>query len=201
MDKIAVVVLAAGNSKRMGQSKQLLPWGDSTLLGNVVKNVLAVDAYKIFVVLGAYHNEIIRKIDLSKVTVLINENWHQGLGSSIAAAITEIEKKYSEINAVLFVLADQPFVSYLHLNEIIELHYKEKEAIIITKKDDYKGVPVLFSRKFFPELMSLSNDEGAKQIINRNKNCVKEIVCQDNTADIDTFEAYEALHEIFKSGN
>lgn len=201
MDKIAVVVLAAGNAKRLGQSKQLLPWGNSTLLGNVVRNVLAVDAHKFFVVLGAYSNEIIEKINLSETTVLINGNWQQGLGSSIASAIAEIENKYSEVNSVLLVLADQPFISSIHLNAIIKLHSTEKESIIITRKEDYIGVPVLFPRKFFRELMLLSNDEGAKQIINRNKNWVKEVVSQDDTADIDTFESYEALHKIFKSEN
>lgn len=201
MDKIAVVVLAAGNAKRLGQSKQLLPWGNSTLLEKVVKNVLAVNAHKFFVVLGAYSNEIIEKINLSETTVLINDNWQQGLGSSIAFAITAIDNKYSDVNAVLFVLADQPFISSIHLNAMIKLHLIEKESIIITKKEDYMGVPVLFPRKFFTELMSLSNDEGAKQIINRNKNGVKEVICQDDTADIDTFEAYEALLKIFKNGN
>lgn len=201
MDKIAVVVLAAGNAKRLGQSKQLLPWGNSTLLGNVVRNVLAAGAHKFFVVLGAYSNEIIEKINLSEVTVLINENWQQGLGSSMASAITEIDNKYSEVNAVLLVLADQPFISSIHLNAMIKLHLTEKESIIITRKEDYMGVPVLFPRKFFTELMLLSNDEGAKQIINRNKDWVKEVVSKDDTADIDTFEVYEALYEIFKSKN
>ncbi len=196
MDKIAVVVLAAGNAKRLGQSKQLLPWGNSTLLGNVVDNVLTVDAHKTFVVLGAYRNEILEKINLSEATVLINGNWQQGLGSSIASAITEIDDKYPELNAVLLVLADQPFIGSIHLNAIINLHLTEKESIIITRKEDYRGVPVLFPRKFFKELRLLSNDEGAKQIINRNKNCVKEVFSQDNIADIDTFEAYEALHKI-----
>lgn len=201
MDKIAVVVLAAGNAKRLGQSKQLLPWGNSTLLEKVVKNVLAVDAHKFFVVLGAYSNEIIEKINLSEATVLINDNWQQGLGSSIAAAITEIDNKYPEVNAVLLVLADQPFISSIHLDAMIKLHLREKESIIITRNEDYMGVPVLFPRKFFSELMLLSNDEGAKQIINRNKNWIKEVVSQDDTADIDTFESYEALHKIFKSKN
>lgn len=201
MDKIAVVVLAAGNAKRLGQSKQLLPWGNSTLLEKVVKNVLAVNAHKFFVVLGAYSNEIIEKINLSETTVLINDNWQQGLGSSIAFAITAIDNKYSDVNAVLFVLADQPFISSIHLDAMSKLHSTEQESIIITRKGDYRGVPVLFPRKFFTELMSLSNDEGAKQIINRNKNGVKEVICQDDTADIDTFEAYEALLKIFKNGN
>ncbi|GGF06125.1 nucleotidyltransferase family protein [Flavobacterium limi] len=196
MNKIALVVLAAGYSKRMGQPKQLLPWRNSTLLGSVIKNTFSVEADEIFVVLGAHNNEIKEKTDLSQTIILINENWQQGLGSSIAFAIAEIDKNYPDINAVLFVLADQPFISQHHLNAIIELHNKEKEAIIITRKEDYRGVPVLFPRKFFSELILLSNDEGAKQIINRNKSEVREVITQDNVVDIDTFESYTELHRV-----
>lgn len=199
MNQIAIVILAAGSAKRMGQSKQLLPWGDSTLLDSAIKNALSANANNFFVLLGAYKNEIKEKIDLSKTIVLINENWEQGLGSSIASATAEIDKKYTDINAVLFVLGDQPFISSFHLNAMIQFHNKEKELIIITKKKDYKGVPVLFPRKFFSELMSLSNDEGAKQIIKRNKNQVSEIVTLDNIADIDTLESYSELLKIKSS--
>lgn len=201
MNQIALIVLAAGVAKRMGVSKQLLPWGDSTLLGSVIKNAFSTDADIVFVVLGAYKNEIGEKIDLLNSIVVINENWEQGLGSSIALITDEIDKKYPNINAVLFVLADQPFISSLHLNAMVKLHHKETESIIITKKQDYRGVPVLFPRKYFSELMLLSNDEGAKEIIYKNKSQVIEVVTQDNTADIDTYKAYEALHKIFTSQN
>lgn len=194
MNQVAIVILAAGNAKRMGQSKQLLPWKNSTLLGSVLANILSADADIFFVVLGAHRNDIEDKIDLSHNIVLINENWQQGIGSSIALAAAEIDKKYPNINTILFVLADQPFISSLHLNTIIKLHHQEKEAIIITRKEDYRGVPVLFPRKFFSELMLLSNDEGAKPIINKNKNHVREAVTQDDISDIDTFESYIALH-------
>ena len=194
MNQTAIVVLAAGNSKRMGQSKQLLPWKDSTLLGSAIKNAFSVEADEIFVVLGAYRNEITNKIDLSKTNILINEDWEQGLGSSIALATLEIDQKYPNINAILFVLADQPFISVHHLNAIIAIHNKEKGIIIMTRKEDYRGVPVLFPRKFFSELMLLSNDEGAKQIINRNKNQVREVVAYDDITDIDTMESYTEFY-------
>ena len=193
MNQIAIVVLAAGNAKRMGQSKQLLRWGDSTLLGSTVKTILSTDADKVFVVLGAYSDEIRDKVDLSETIVLVNENWQQGLGSSIALAVAVINEKYSGINAVLFTLADQPFISNIHLNTIMKLHIKEEQAIIITRKEEYRGVPVLFPRKFFPELMLLSNDEGAKQIVANNKNQVEEVLTQDEVEDIDTYEAYVRL--------
>ena len=196
MNQIAIVVLAAGNAKRMGSSKQLLPWGDSTLLGSAVKSICSTDAYKVFVVLGAYRDEIREKVDLSETIVLVNENWQQGLGSSIALAIKEIAEKYPDIKAVLFALADQPFISNIHLNTIMKLHLKEQQAIIITRKEQYKGVPVLFPRKFFPELMLLSNDEGAKEVVVNNKSQVVEVLTQDETEDIDTYEAYVRLFQI-----
>lgn len=196
MNQIAIVILAAGNAKRMGLSKQLLPWGDSTLLGSAIKIIRSTDASKVFVVLGAYRDEIRKKVDLSETVVLVNENWQQGLGSSIALAVAALDEKYSDINAVLFTLADQPFIGNVHLNTIMKLHLKKQQAIIITRKEHYSGVPVLFPRKFFAELMLLSNDEGAKQIVTNNKNQVVEVLTQDETADIDTYETYEKLFQI-----
>jgi molybdenum cofactor cytidylyltransferase len=190
------VVLAAGNAKRMGQSKQLLPWGNSTLLGSIIRNVLLTDAGVFFAVLGAYQNEITEKINFSKTNILINENWQKGLGSSIALAIEEIDQKYPDVNAVLFVLADQPFISHFHLNAMLKLHQKEEEIIVITTKEDYKGVPVLFPGQYFPELMSLCGDEGAKEVIKRNKSQIREAKTKDDIIDIDTFESYHALHKI-----
>ncbi|WP_163397523.1 nucleotidyltransferase family protein [Flavobacterium fluviatile] len=195
MSKIAIVILAAGNSKRMGQSKQLLAWKDSTLLGSVIENAFCADADEIFVVLGAYRNEIKEKTDLSKTIILTNKNWQQGLGSSIAFATAEIDKNYPNINAILFVLADQPFIRSQHLNAITALHNKKKEAIIITRREEYGGVPVLFPRKFFSELGSLSNDEGAKEVIWRNKSHVSEVVTDDDITDIDNFESYIILNQ------
>ncbi|CAD0002987.1 nucleotidyltransferase family protein [Flavobacterium chungangense] len=196
MSQTAIVVLAAGNAKRMGKSKQLLPWGNSTLLGSIIRNVLLTDADLFFAVLGAYQNEIIEKINFSKTNVLINENWQKGLGSSITLAVEEINQKYTDVNAVLFVLADQPFIGHIHLNTMLKLHQKEEEVIIITAKEDYKGVPVLFPGKYFPELMLLSGDEGAKEIIKKNKSQVREVETKDDIIDIDTFESYHALHKI-----
>ncbi|HEX8016913.1 MAG TPA: nucleotidyltransferase family protein [Flavobacterium sp.] len=196
MSQTAIVVLAAGNAKRMGQSKQLLPWGDSTLLGSIIRNVLLTDAGVFFAVLGAYQNEITEKINFSKTNILINENWQKGLGSSIAVAIEEIDQKYPDVNAVLFVLADQPFISHVHLNAMLKLHQKEEEVIIITTKEDYKGVPVLFPGKYFPELISLCSDKGAKEVIKKNKSQVREAETRDDITDIDTFESYHALHKI-----
>ncbi|MCD0465190.1 NTP transferase domain-containing protein [Flavobacterium sp. ENC] len=198
MNQVALVLLAAGSSKRMGQPKQLLPWNDSTLLGHAIKNILSTGAFKLFLVLGAHSDQITAKVDLSGMTVLINENWQQGLGSSIAFATGEINEKHADIKAVLFLLADQPFIESTHLDNIIQLHFREQESIVLTRNKEYRGVPVLFPRKFFPELLVLSNDEGAKKVIASHKEHVMEVVTRNETADIDTFDTYVKLRQLNK---
>lgn len=196
MHTIAIVVLAAGNANRMGQPKQLLAWGDSTLLGNALQTAFSTVAHNIFVVLGAYSDVILEKVDLSRATVLVNANWQEGLGSSIALAIGVINEKYPEIDAVLFTLADQPFISSNHLNAVLQLHLEEENAILITRKEGYRGVPALFPRGYFSELMLLSNDAGAKTLIAANPYQVREVVTLDETTDIDTYTTYENLFEM-----
>jgi molybdenum cofactor cytidylyltransferase len=198
MNQVAIVLLAAGSSRRMGQPKQLLPWNESTLLGHAIKSILSTGASKLFLVIGAHSDQIAAKVDLSGMTVLINENWQKGLGSSIAFAVGEINKKYTDIEAVLFLLADQPFIKSIHLDNIMQLHFREQESIILTRNEEYRGVPVLFPRKFFPELMVLANDEGAKKVIDNYKEHVLEVVSGNDTTDIDTFDIYEKLLQLTK---
>ncbi|RUT69508.1 nucleotidyltransferase family protein [Flavobacterium cupreum] len=198
MNQIAIVLLAAGSSKRMGQPKQLLPWNDSTLLGHAIKSILSTGASKLFLVLGAHNDQIREKVDLSGITVLINENWQQGLGSSVAFATKELNEKYTDIEAVLFLLADQPFIESIHLDKIMQLHFRQKESIILTRNEEYRGVPVLFPRKFFPELLVLANDEGAKKVIASHKEHVMEVVTGNDPTDIDTFDTYIKLLQLTK---
>lgn len=198
MNHVAVVLLAAGSSRRMGQPKQLLPWNESTLLGHAIKSILSGSSSQLFLVLGAHSDQIAAKVDLSGMTVLLNKNWQQGLGSSIAFAVREINEKHADIKAVLFLLADQPFIESKHLDNILQLHFRQQESIILTRNDEYRGVPVLFPRKFFPELLVLSNDEGAKKVITSHKEHVMEVVTRNKTADIDTFDTYVKLCQLNK---
>ncbi|MES2573809.1 MAG: nucleotidyltransferase family protein [Bacteroidota bacterium] len=197
MNSIAIVVLAAGSAGRMGQPKQLLPWGDSSLLGHAVQTALSTADDTVFVVLGAYSDAIMEQTDLSGTRVLVNANWQEGLGGSIALAVAVLDEKYPEIDAVLFTLADQPLISASHLNAILQLHLQEAHAILITRKEGYRGVPALFPRSYFSELMLLSNDSGAKAVIDANPHEVREVVTADETADIDTDAAYESLFQLY----
>ena len=128
--KIAVVVLAAGASKRMGVPKQLLKWGNGTLITHTIQTVLKLNADAIYVVLGANFQLIKKTIHHFPITILNNENWEHGLGTSIACASKFIQNEKPEIDALLFILADQPFITADYLNKII-LSFSPNEKQIV----------------------------------------------------------------------
>src|SRR5690606_19529437 len=129
--KVAVVILAAGASTRMGVPKQLLPWGSRTLLNHVVHTATALDL-DIHVVLGA-HAKVIQQAlpNADHIHWHLNPNWEHGLGSSIAFAVNSLEDL--KLDAILFLLADQPFVTTAYLQEIRERFLETKTSIIVSK--------------------------------------------------------------------
>ena len=188
-DNIAIVLLAAGSSSRMGQPKQLLPWKDKTLLGHAIEKATST-GLEVFVLLGANKVEIEGQVDFSKAVPLIHSHWKDGIGSTIAFAISEIVNRFSSINAIVIALADQPFVSTEHYEELVKEYKINREVIIATTKGDYLGVPALFPQIFFSQLKSLENDEGAKKIINQNRGQVRAIPTEVDLFDIDTIPEY-----------
>ncbi|ALJ03793.1 hypothetical protein APS56_00890 [Pseudalgibacter alginicilyticus] len=166
---IATVILAAGASKRMGVPKQLLKWGDSTLLEHAIVQALQLNTIEVIVVLGANFNRIKPQIEHYPITILNNKNWEVGLGKSIAFAVEYLIKSKRSIEGVLITLADQPFIESSFLNLLIDGFLPNKSQIIATLYEDAKqGVPVLFCKKYFNELSYLNDDIGAKVLLEKH---------------------------------
>ena len=128
---IALVILAAGASRRMGETtKQLLQWKNTTLLGNAIAVAEKSNAKNIFVVLGADAQNIKNKIKTTRCTIAINKNWVAGLGTSIACGIQELNTTTDKYDGVLLMLADQPFIDVDYLNLLIEGFNKSNKRII-----------------------------------------------------------------------
>jgi molybdenum cofactor cytidylyltransferase len=189
---IAIVILAAGKSSRMGRAKQLLPWGKSTVLGHAIQQALAAETQDVFVVLGANHKRIEDTLAPTSAYFLINENWQNGLGTSIALAATHLLK--STCAGMLIVLADQPQVDTAFLNKLTQQFRPTENQIVATKYATKTGVPALFSRSYFEELSNLQGDRGASKIIKNSAAFVTTIAPDSELIDIDTPEAYEALY-------
>ncbi len=190
--KIAVVVLAAGAATRMQSIKQLLPYKNSTLLENALYNGLNSNALITICVLGSNAEIIQKNIVANSVFITINENWASGLGSSITHSVNFIESHFTDIDGILFTLADQPFVTSKYLNSIIE-KASNPEKIYASQYHDTFGVPVLFPKMFFKDLKKLDGEQGAKKLLQVYQHQVIPILLDFVNIDIDTPEDYKKL--------
>lgn len=191
---IIVLILAAGGSSRLGRPKQLLKWRNSNLLQNAVNTATDSDASRTVLVLGAYFSEIILEIETNNVEVFKNETWKNGLGNSIAFGVKSVLEKYPETDGVLVMLADQPLIDRSYLNTLINsFEINKKQIIASTYVNKKYGVPVIFDKHYFKELISLNDDEGAKHIITKYISNVTSKKHDVLFGDIDTFDDYERL--------
>ena len=169
--------------------KQLLPWRNTSLLGYAIKQSLQSETDAVLLVLGANKDTILSSVETSETTIIINNDWPLGMGTSIAAAIRYIESNKLDFDAVLIRLIDQPLLSVEHYNKLINT-YTESKYIISTSYRSGGGVPVIVDRKHFDELMALASDKGAKEIINNHKNIVTKIDSKGRNIDLDDYETY-----------
>ncbi|WP_222984186.1 nucleotidyltransferase family protein [Flagellimonas meishanensis] len=190
---IAVLILAAGASTRMkGKIKQLLPWGSSTLLGHAIEQAKTVSDH-CHVVLGSNLDIIARQVP-SHIKIVYNPNWQSGLGSSISTGVSSI-KEQEDLQGVLIMLADQPFLDAPFLKEMKETFIQERYTIVATSYGDKLGVPAIFDKTLFPELLMLNKDFGAQQIILEQQKYAVGIESNGRQVDIDTMEKYNQLIE------
>ncbi len=187
-NKIAILILAAGEASRMGSIKQLLPWKNTTLLGNAIKNAKETKT-DVYLVLGANAAEIEKEIK-EDVFTIINSNWNIGLGSSIACGVAFIGMGTEEYDGVLIMLADQPFIDGNYLAKLTGLFSKKEKGIVATNYGNKLGVPAIFSKTYFKELQRLNNDFGAKDILKTNIADTISIDAKGKEKDIDTPEEY-----------
>lgn len=194
MLKLAILILAAGNASRMGFPKQLLKWKNSNLLQHAINSLKDIKNNGIYLVLGANFEQIITEIHTKNITVLKNDAWNEGLGSSIAFGVMQISKFQPEIEQVLIMLADQPLIDTHYLNLLTNTHFQNQSHITCTLYKNQKlGVPAIFRKPYFEELAQLKGDKGAKNLLEKHSDNVVSIDGSHVFFDIDSKEDYEVL--------
>lgn len=187
---IAIVILAAGESSRMQQPKQLLPWGETTLLGHAIETAKTSSAHEVFVVLGANSEMILRQIDRTQINIVLNDNWKKGMGSSISCVVKEFIQNKKHFDGLLFMLCDQPFIDTAYLNTMISTFSDECNDIVATAYENGSGVPVLYDQRFIPDLEKLDGIVGAKEILLKNTQSTTNLKAKGKEIDLDTYEDY-----------
>lgn len=195
MANIPVILLAAGNSSRLGQPKQLLRWGKQTLIEHQIQSFLQTGE-DVIVVLGASADLILPLLQKYSVTVAINHAWESGMAGSVVCGIEALQHNHPTADGVLVALVDQPLVPLSHYQDIISGFQRGKQQIIAsTSKEDWLGVPALFDKCYFSELCNLRGEKGAKSLIQKYSGQIKVIECNEIIKDIDTLDAYLDLYQ------
>ncbi|RAV99352.1 nucleotidyltransferase family protein [Pseudochryseolinea flava] len=186
---IGIIILAAGTSSRMGQSKQLLKIGNVSLLKHATQQALGASSH-VTVVLGANANEHEVELRATPIQIAVNTQWQKGIGSSIKTGIKSILSVSPHIDGVLIMLCDQPKVTTAYLNTMIKTFGDSHGAIVVSRYEGTLGVPAIFSNEHFHDLLGLEDASGAKSVIMRYPNDVSAIDSPEAATDLDTPEDY-----------
>lgn len=187
-----IIILAAGASTRLGRPKQLLPWQGVTLLQHAVQTALTVTTNPV-VVTGANGEYLAAALDPGQVKLVFNPNWEQGIASSIRCGLQALLNRTPEPDQVIFMVCDQPFVTAGLLLDLINEQQQSHQPIVASAYADTLGIPALFNKSLFPQLLDLEGDTGARRIIQQHPDKTAFVTFQEGAYDIDTEGQYKEL--------
>lgn len=191
------VILAAGQARRMGQAKQLLPLDGKPIVWHVAMTACQI-LDEVMVITGAYQTDVVQVLQNLPLKIIYNENWEQGQSSSVKKAVQAIS---ADVQAVVFLLADQPLVAPVLIRDIMKAYEQTNASIVVPRWNNRYGNPVLFDlRVWRSALLQLSGDEGARQIIRNNQAVIKyvEALNEQEFFDIDTPEEYHIMKKLWQ---
>ena len=186
MKKLALIMLAAGNSRRFGSNKLLYEIGGVPMylrtLHKLQKAASELGNCEIIVV--TQYEEIASKAQESGVRVLINSHPERGISSSMQIGLAAAK----ESAACLFIVSDQPWLTTETIVNLVHKFQSEHKGMACTLLNDKTGNPCIFSRKYYQELQEITGDKGGKQIINRHPEDVAYLEIEDakELVDVDT---------------
>lgn len=189
------IILAAGSSSRMGQSKQMLDIDGEKLLSRTTRAALDAGLQQVVVVVG-YDDVAHRKILAGlPVEIVHNSRWKNGMGSSLKAGLTHLLSMNPALNAVIVSVCDQPLLNSRIFIDLVHKFHETQKPVIASRYSNMPGVPALFDKRYFAKLAALPDDQGAKRILLQNPGDVEQVDFPGGEIDLDTMEDYDAFME------
>jgi molybdenum cofactor cytidylyltransferase len=191
-----ILILAAGASTRLGQPKQLVRLGGRPALHYVLSSALAMPDCTVSVVVGAHARDLTVLVGRTSASIVVNRQWEEGIASSIRAGLSAAPPAS---DAVTILLGDQVALTTDDLKRLNDAWKGEEGSIVASVYAQHVGVPAIFPRPFFPELMQLRGDQGARAILERNAYRLVRVPMPNAAIDLDTPEDLAALTERFEN--
>jgi len=189
---ISAIVLAAGESKRMGQDKLLLPWKGETILEHVLRQIQQAELDEVILVLGHEAERILEKVSWPKIKIVVNPAYREGMSTSLRQGLMAMDEK---AEAFLIILGDQPGISKEIVNRLIQTYRQThpRKGIVLPTHQGLRGHPVLFSSAYREKALRLKGDVGGRQILKEHSEDLLEVEINTEAIleDIDTPEDYQ----------
>ncbi|UIR56851.1 NTP transferase domain-containing protein [Sphingobacterium sp. SRCM116780] len=185
MNNTGIIILAAGNSSRLGTAKQLLPFEGKSLLLHTVEQALASQPAVVIVVVGANQADIVPSLANQPISICYNEEWSSGMASSIRKAVQQLITEHPSVENCILSVCDQPYLNTAIFNQLLATYSTSEKEIVASDYGTAIGVPVLFGQNYFQTLLSLEGENGAKIVLKNNMHDVAIISFEKGVIDID----------------
>ncbi len=187
---IAGLILAAGESRRMGRDKALLAYRGRTFLETILSTLRRAGVERIVVVLGHHADEIQKGVNLKGASVVVNRDYRLGQTSSLQAGLRALEGE--EVEAVVLCLVDHPAVTVATIRKLAESFRKTRLPVVVPKFQGRRGHPVVLSRALFEQFGSLAPDQGANTVVRKYREATELVEVNDPGVllDVDDPETY-----------
>ncbi len=202
---IAALILAAGQSRRMGQPKMLLPWGNTTVLGQVIATMRAAGVERIVVITGSGREEVetlveqmVRQIaDLpAGLCTVYNEHFAEGeMLSSVQAGLRHLAEKEASAQAALIAPGDQPQVQERSVRRVMQAYRQQGASLVVPSFHQRRGHPWLAARSYWDEILCLQPPASLRDFLRRHAEAIQYVEVEDAGVlqDLDTPEDYLKL--------
>jgi molybdenum cofactor cytidylyltransferase len=191
---IAAVVLAAGQSKRMGRPKMTLPWGETTVIGQVVTQIAQAGVTEIIVITGASHHEVEQALQGSPVRILFNPRYADGeMVSSLHIGLSALDES---IEAALVVLGDQPQIVTTLVRDVLRTFHITEAPLVVPSYQMHRGHPWIIARSLWPAVLSLEAPQTLRDFLHTSSDKIQYVTVDTPSVlqDLDTPEDYDRYH-------
>ncbi len=189
----AILILAAGQSSRLGSPKQLLQYQGTSLIRIVAQTALDSEIGSVTIVLGANANKIGSELVMPGLRLIENSDWEEGMASSIRAGVKAITDQDPDTDGIMILVCDQPHLEGAILKQLLQVQRDTGLPVAASVYQGKTGTPAVFHKSFFPLLMELKGDTGARKLFLEHSSQVALVPFEEGIIDIDTKEDYQKL--------